>query len=97
MKEILSSKVDKISPIEWQRAADTWRFPYWDWTTSKLPDIVVHGNTLEIQTLDGSENTERVRNPFWQFSIPDGKSFQQLGAKGIDNEAKVWVIKICIS
>lgn len=80
---------EKISQREWQRAADTWRFPYWDWTTSKLPDMVIHGNSLEIQTLDGSENTERVRNPFWQFSIPGGRSFQDLCADGKSNEAIV--------
>lgn len=91
MEEILSSMTvsEKISQREWQRAADTWRFPYWDWTTSKLPDIVIHGNSLETQTLDGSENTERVRNPFWQFSIPGGRSFQDLCADGKENEAIV--------
>lgn len=91
MEEILSSMTvkGKISQREWQRAANTWRFPYWDWTTSKLPDIVIHGNSLEIQPLDGSENTEKVRNPFWQFSIPGGRSFEELGADGQENEAIV--------
>ena len=91
MKEIINSNKKDVSQREWERAADTWRFPHWDWTTSRLPDIVVYGNSLEIQTLDRSENTERVRNPFWQFNIPGGKSFQELGATGKCTEAKVWV------
>lgn len=86
MKEIISSKRKDISQREWQHAADTWRFPYWDWTTSRLPDIVIHGNSLRIQKLDRSEDTERVRNPFWQFSIPGGKCFQELGATAEDPE-----------
>lgn len=82
MKEIIRSSGRIVSPREWERAADTWRFPYWDWTTSKLPEIVVYGKFLEIQKLGGSEDTERVRNPFWQFDIPGGRSFQELGATG---------------
>lgn len=82
MKQIIGSKGRIVSPREWERAADTWRFPYWDWTTSELPKIVVYGKFLEIQKLDGSEDTERVRNPFWQFDIPGGKSFQELCATG---------------
>lgn len=80
MNELISSKGRNISRREWQRAADTWRFPYWDWTTSKLPEIVIHGSFLRIQKLDRSEDTERVRNPFWQFNLPEGKTFKELGA-----------------
>lgn len=49
-------------------------------TTSKLPKIVAHGQDLDIQTLDQTEGTETVRNPFWQFNNPGGWNFQELGA-----------------
>lgn len=81
MKDILRPYRTHGSFPEWEIAADTWRFPYWDWTTSRLPDIVVYGESIPIRKLLSETENETVRNPFWQFNTPGGKSFAELGTE----------------
>ena len=79
MTEILEPYQGHASFREWEHAANTWRFPYWEWSTHKLPDIVVHGELITIRELLGSTE-EHVRNPLWQFNNPGGATFDELGA-----------------
>ena len=81
MKDILRPYQNHGLFPEWESAADTWRLPYWDWATSRLPDIVVYGESIPIRKLLSATEEEIVRNPFWQFNIPGGKSFAELGAE----------------
>lgn len=83
MKDILRPYRTHGSFPAWEEAADTWRFPYWDWTTSKLPDIVVFGAHIPIRKLLSKNEDETVRNPFWQFNTPGGKRFSELGTENV--------------
>lgn len=64
---------------ELKKAADQWRFPYWDWAVKKKQDDgsppnydvpkMVKLEEVEVRTPEGSE---KIRNPFHQFVMRNG-------------------------
>ena len=64
---------------ELRKAADLWRFPFWDWALKKKQEDGSHPNydiprivkpeTVEVRTPEGSET---IPNPFHQFWMKDG-------------------------
>lgn len=82
---------DRADLIE---AANNFRLPFWDWACKKpgengeynydVPKLVrIH--EVEIRVPGG---TSKIKNPFWQFSMPDGMSMgdPQLRANAITRE-----------
>ena len=64
---------------ELKKAANQWRWPFWDWATKKkqtptdqpnynVPKII-RPPQVEVRTPDGSA---MVRNPFHGFEMPEG-------------------------
>lgn len=82
---------DRADLIE---AANNFRLPFWDWACKKpgengeynydVPKLVrIH--EVEVRVPGG---TSKIKNPFWQFSMPDGMSMgdPQLRANAITRE-----------
>ena len=75
------------------KAAESWRFPYWDWASKKLiPDksrrdycvpIVFREKTVKVRQPTGPDGD--VKNAFYQFTMPDGFTMgdTRLGNLGI--------------
>jgi tyrosinase len=68
----------KSDQTELKKAADVWRFPYWDWAMKKVDDSgeanynvprLIREKEVEVRVPGG---TARIPNPFWQFRMPDG-------------------------
>jgi len=72
------------------QAAETWRFPYWDWAMRK-PDwhfpndrrrdgpnvpFIITVPTVEVMTKTG---VATVSNPMWKYRLPNGASFGDFG------------------
>lgn len=63
-----------------KKAADLWRFPFWDWATKKpdesgeydydIPDLI-KVKEVEVRVPGGKA---RIPNPFWQFEMRNGLS-----------------------
>lgn len=66
---------------ELKKAADLWRFPFWDWAVKKPSEDGEHPNynvpkiirpvEVEVRTPDGSA---KIPNPFHQFWMANGKT-----------------------
>lgn len=82
---------DRADLIE---AANAFRLPFWDWACKKpgengeynydVPKLV-RLHEVEVRVPGG---TSKIKNPFWQFSMPDGMSMgdPQLRANAITRE-----------
>jgi tyrosinase len=71
----------KSEQADLKKAADVWRFPFWDWASKKPDDSgdynynvprLIREKEVEVRVPEGG--TARVPNPFWQFRMPDGMS-----------------------
>lgn len=65
---------DRAELIE---AANSFRFPFWDWASKKLNDAgeanydvpkIVRHEEVEVR---GPEGSLKIPNPFWQFKMPN--------------------------
>ena len=71
MKEIIDDlSIGDEEKAEWYKAADTWRLPYWDWSTECVPEAVkmdkVNIDTPVFRT------PVLVDNPLHKFRNPTG-------------------------
>ncbi|CZS88976.1 uncharacterized protein RAG0_00474 [Rhynchosporium agropyri] len=79
------------------KAAETWRFPFWDWAMRK-PDwhspsdrrrdgpnvpFIITIPTVEVMTKTGSAT---VSNPMWRFKLPDDPKRKTFGDFGITKD-----------
>ncbi|KAH7354961.1 putative tyrosinase [Rhexocercosporidium sp. MPI-PUGE-AT-0058] len=79
------------------QAAETWRFPFWDWAMRK-PDwhfpsdrrrdgpnvpFIITVQTVEVMTKTG---VATVSNPMWRFKIPDDPRRKTFGDFGITRD-----------
>ncbi len=79
VKEIIPG-FPKSDQADLKKAAEEWRFPFWDWAMKKKDDKGV-GNydvpkvarlpEVEVRVPGG---TSKIPNPFYQFVMPDGKA-----------------------
>ncbi|KAB8229895.1 uncharacterized protein BDW43DRAFT_302840 [Aspergillus alliaceus] len=61
-------------------AADTWRMPYWDWSTKpQIPSLATQPE-LQISVLD---ELETISNPLYQFRMPNGKDMASEGVEDV--------------
>lgn len=84
----------KSDQADLKKAADVWRFPYWDFATKKadasgvrnynVPKLI-REKEVEVRVPGG---TARIPNPFYQFKMPDGLTMgdKQLGANAVTRE-----------
>ena len=84
----------KSDQADLKKAADVWRFPYWDFATKKtdasgernynVPKLV-RVKEVEVRVPGG---TARIPNPFYQFKMPDGLTMgdKKLGANAVTRE-----------
>ena len=74
MKEIIRDfeASDEVM-AEWNKAADTWRLPYWDWSKEYVPKAV---RTNELNIVAPVTRAEKVEgtldNPLNKFTNPSG-------------------------
>ena len=56
----------------WRKAADTWRLPYWDWTTEHVPTAVrtVELNIVAMPMIGAEEFQGKLDNPLGKFTNP---------------------------
>lgn len=72
---------------DWQKAAQTWRLPFWDWgITTSVPDLCKYPTTL-VPTADG-KSEEIITNPLFQFRMPTN---QPMSSAGMANFKDPWV------
>lgn len=77
--------VGKKLRAEFQKAADHWRLPYWDWAKTRgtnknlphdLPEIVKHlkvpGIPLKGQVFDPLNGDFTIDNPMYKYTLPEG-------------------------
>lgn len=72
MPEIIRSwKLDSSLAKEWQKAADTWRMPYWgpSLDDDELPHALLFA-TVKIYLPTGASEQDHP-NPFWAFGNPE--------------------------
>lgn len=84
----------KSDQADLKKAADVWRFPYWDFATKKadasgvrnynVPKLI-REKEVEVRVPGG---TARIPNPFYQFKMPDGLTMgdKKLGANAVTRE-----------
>ncbi|KAJ5784932.1 uncharacterized protein N7503_010144 [Penicillium pulvis] len=71
---------------DWQKAAQTWRLPFWDWgITTSVPDLCKYPTTL-VPTADG-KSEETITNPLFQFRMPTN---QPMSSAGMANFKDPW-------
>ena len=75
MKEIIGRfEADDKEMAEWSKAADSWRLPYWDWSTEHVPKAV---KTVELNIVTPIIRAEKVlgtlENPLHKFTNPSRK------------------------
>lgn len=77
MKEIIGrfENVDSKELAEWSKAAASWRLPYWDWSTQKVPQAVRTADLTIVAPAFRAENVAGTppENPLEKFSNPTGK------------------------
>ena len=60
---------------EWRKAADTWRLPYWDWTTERVLEAVRMGQ-VDLVPMPGGQAEKvipKLDNPLRKFTNPSLK------------------------
>ena len=71
-------KFPESEQADLKKAADVWRFPYWDWASKKADgsgeydyDVpkLIRVKEVEVRVPRG---TAQIRNPFWQFEMRNG-------------------------
>jgi tyrosinase len=81
-------------------AAETWRFPYWDWAMKKpdwhFPDdrkkdgpnvpFIITVKTVEVKTKTGVTS---VSNPMFQFKLPSDPKRTTFGHYGITEDEEL--------
>ncbi|KAL4748038.1 hypothetical protein BDW72DRAFT_196173 [Aspergillus terricola var. indicus] len=71
----------------WNRAANAWRLPFWDWgVRSSVPDLAKYPTT-NVPTADGKDE-ESIPNPLYQFRMPNNKP---MSTEGMDAFKDPWV------
>ena len=74
----------------YEKAASTWRLPYWDWAQLKerasglvydVP-LLVQPPTIEVHGPTGP--TKLSPNPLSRFLVPGGKAFGDLGRYSVE-------------
>lgn len=79
------------------KAAETWRFPFWDWAMRKpdwhFPDdrrrdgpnvpFIITVPTVEVMTKTG---VATVDNPMWRFKLPEDPTRKTFGEFGITRD-----------
>ena len=76
MKEIIGDfEANDETIAKWTKAADTWRLPYWDWTTEHIPEAVKLGQLelVEMPVYRTQEVTGGLVNPLHKFTNPSLK------------------------
>ncbi|CAM1508854.1 Fc.00g025930.m01.CDS01 [Cosmosporella sp. VM-42] len=77
--EIMNTQVLPEIPssfqAQWQKMADTWRMPYWDWAASPEVPLILLQDTISIVEPDGSSSVGL--NPLYKFSTANISTFQQ--------------------
>lgn len=76
MKEIVSRfQADDNEMATWRNAADTWRLPYWDWSTEKVPEAVktVEPRLVAMPVMRPEEVPGKFENPLHKFTNPSLK------------------------
>ncbi|KAI9934409.1 hypothetical protein MW887_000023 [Aspergillus wentii] len=77
MRDEIIPGFPKDQQAEWREAADSWRFPFWDWSianpnsstgTVKVPQLSKYP-TIMVPKSDLS-GEERIENPLFQFKVP---------------------------
>lgn len=77
MRDEIIPGFPKDQQAEWREAADSWRFPFWDWSianpnsstgTVKVPQLSKYP-TITVPKSDLS-GEERIENPLFQFKVP---------------------------
>lgn len=65
---------DRSLREEYQGVAESCRLPYWDWTKSRLPNIIT---ASRVQVIDEDGSNIEVRNPFagYQYVVSAERSF----------------------
>ena len=67
---------------KWDRAADTWRLPYWDWSTERVPKAVripeLNIITPEIRV---EEHIGILENPLHKSTNPSKKPMGDVSMK----------------
>ncbi|KAI2628592.1 common central domain of tyrosinase-domain-containing protein [Hypoxylon sp. NC1633] len=75
MKQIIDHwKLDASEAREWNRAADLWRLPYWDWArrqTYNMEFSLPYVLTLDIVTIYPPTGDTKHPNPLWGFQNPE--------------------------
>ncbi len=76
MKEIIRDfeASDEVM-AEWNKAADTWRLPYWDWSTEHVPKAVDTDALNIVTPVTRAEEIEgKLENPLKKFTnrVPMG-------------------------
>ena len=67
----------------WLTAAQTWRFPFWDWGLSTKVPAIASTETITLSMPDGSF-TKPLNNPFYRYSIATGKPFATYGVPNLE-------------
>ncbi len=87
-------KFPESEQADLKKAADAWRFPFWDFGTKKtdasgernynVPKLI-RETEVEVRVPGG---TARIPNPFYQFTMPDGLSMghESLGPNAVTRE-----------
>ena len=75
MKEIIKRfEAGDEEMAEWSKAADSWRLPYWDWSTEHVPKAV---GTVDLNIVTPVIRAGKVlgtlENPLHKFTNPSGK------------------------
>lgn len=72
MKEIIGRfEADDKEIAKWTKAADTWRLPYWDWSTEHVPEAV---RTVEFSIVAPViQPAVLIGNPLHKFTNPSLK------------------------
>ena len=76
MKEIIGRfETSEEEITKWRKAADTWRLPYWDWTTEKVPGAVRTGEVelVAMPVTQAEEVRGKLDNPLHKFTNPSLK------------------------
>ena len=59
----------------WRNAANTWRLPYWDWSTERVPEAVTTGEMklIAMPVMRAGGVPGKLENPLHKFTNPSLK------------------------
>ncbi|KAL4721786.1 hypothetical protein ACLX1H_011280 [Fusarium chlamydosporum] len=73
--QIKDWNLEPAQAAEWEKAANEWRLPYWDWAgeqatrKNKLP-IIFETEEITVYPPNTPRGETKVENPFWDFKNP---------------------------